>query len=191
MCAPVHVHRKVSSLHACCMEEALKSVPCRSLSAAVYHREFVCDTELLTVSLLVSELCYVSLVPLIWTAFHRSLDRKALLWEAPGRASGSQRSGDCLSYRGLCHHAPGMWHAGRGLSEMKAALSQFLLQPGFFVHILWLSSSCTPREGPQVLQGPYLAMKIVPLPHCHQQQGRHCFHHEDWLQGRGANDMAR
>lgn len=47
----------------------------------------------------------------------RDLGGEAVLWETIRGALSAQRERYCLSDRGLCHHAAGMWHAGRGQSQ--------------------------------------------------------------------------
>lgn len=49
--------------------------------------------------------------------FHRELGGEAVLRETVRGALSAQREGHCLSDRGLCHHAAGMWHAGGGQSQ--------------------------------------------------------------------------
>lgn len=44
----------------------------------------------------------------------RGLDREAIVWKGPRGTSSHQWQGDCVSYRGVCHHAARMWHGGRG-----------------------------------------------------------------------------
>lgn len=46
--------------------------------------------------------------------FDRDLGGEAVLREAIRGALSAQRERYCLSHRGLCHHAAGMWHAGGG-----------------------------------------------------------------------------
>lgn len=44
----------------------------------------------------------------------RDLGGEAMLRETIRGALSAQRERYCLSYRGLCHHAAGVWHAGGG-----------------------------------------------------------------------------
>lgn len=46
--------------------------------------------------------------------FRRELGGEAVLRETVRGALSAQRERHCLSDRGLCHHAAGMWHAGGG-----------------------------------------------------------------------------
>lgn len=51
----------------------------------------------------------------------RDLGGEAVLWETIRGALSAQRERYCLSDRGLCHHAAGMWHAGRGTAGMASS----------------------------------------------------------------------
>lgn len=46
--------------------------------------------------------------------FDRDLGGEAVLREIIRGALSAQRERYCLPYRGLCHHAAGVWHAGGG-----------------------------------------------------------------------------
>lgn len=53
-------------------------------------------------------------VLLFFCAFDRDLGGETMLRETIRGALSAQRERYCLSHRGLCHHAAGMWHAGGG-----------------------------------------------------------------------------
>lgn len=94
--------------------------------AKIPHLYSVEHDNILTVGLL---LYFVHIVnPCVCVCvFHRELGGETMLWEAIRRALSAQRERYCLSDRGLCHHAAGMWHAGGGeTSTIAPHLSRLL-----------------------------------------------------------------
>lgn len=54
--------------------------------------------------------------------FDRVLGGETVLRETIRGALSAQRERYCLSHRGLCHHAAGVWHAGGGQTPQQTSV---------------------------------------------------------------------
>lgn len=76
---------------------------------------FIFTDSFLTMALLLFSLRFCVTVCLC--VFHRELGGETMLRETFRGALSAQWERYCLSDRGLCHHAAGMWHAGGGQNQ--------------------------------------------------------------------------